>query len=196
MKHSLIYLNYDPENRKPWVGTALRSVLSTLTGDDFELLIVKDTEGYVNAVNKGISLARGDFFHVINDDVIMMEHDWAEKLAQPGVITSWRFNEFFITKEKLPDGALYCIPRTVFEKLGPLDDRYAKGYGCDEIDYWFTAKLNGVPMLEKQINLKHLENKTYQTYFKDLKENMTGRNHQLFCEKWRDQLPPPHGSKL
>lgn len=188
VKYSIVFLNYDPENRKDFVPLCLKSVIESSVGYAYELIRIRDVEGYVRAVNAGLRQAKGEFIFIVNDDVVIDDPKWLEKMAMPGIITSWRVNKFHITGEMILDGACYCIPREVYEKLGDFDERYAEGYGCDEVDYWFRAKEKDIPMIGVSVNLKHLENKTYQTYFSEKKNWMTERNEELFRAKWKNRI--------
>lgn len=195
MKHSLIFLYYDPRHQLDFPGESLKSMVRHAGTDDYEVVFVCNIKGYAAAVNLGLHRAKGEFMFLMNDDVLVEEDGWLDKMAVPDTITSWRFNQFFMTGELLPDGAAYCIPRSVYDRLGGFDERYCQGYGFDETDYWFRAKQVGVPMLERPVTLRHLENKTYKAYHSEQKEQMTERNHMLFVEKWKEHLPMPYGTK-
>lgn len=189
IKYSLIFLNYDPQETKDWVEDTRRQIIENSPLEGVEFIEVKNVRGYVNAVNEGLRKAKGEYLLILNDDIIINDYRWLEKLAQPNAITSWKKNPFHMNGEMLPDGACWCIHRPVFEKIGYMDEAYGEGYGCDEIDYFYRAKEAGFALLEAPVFMRHMQNKTYSShYFAPMKEAMTAKNANYFYAKWKDKL--------
>lgn len=189
IKYSLIFLNYDPQGVKDWVEHSKRSIIDSSAGYNTEFIEVKNVKGYVNAVNEGMKQATGDYLVILNDDVVIDDKDWLEKLCQPNSVMSWSMNPFHLNGEMFPDGACWAIPRDLYEKLGDMDTNYAEGYGCDEVDYFYRAKEAGYTWGEVAINMSHMQNKTYSSeYFRNQKEAMTSRNENYFYSKWKEKL--------
>ena len=188
-KYSLIFLNYDPLGKNTGIiNQSRKSILDRTVGYDYEFIEVRDVDGYVNAVNSGLQRATGEYMVILNDDILIKDGEWLNTLSVPNAITSWRNNRFYMTGDELIDGACWCIPRNVYEKVGLMDTAFGEGYGCDEIDYFYRAKEAGFKLMVTPFNLEHWENTTYKSYHKDTKEQMTERNVGIFFVKWKDKL--------
>lgn len=189
MLYSIVFLNYDPKKVKAWTKGTLEKVIDCSKGKDYELIEINDVLGYANAVNEGIKKSKGEYVFILNDDIILEDNEWLEKMAKENAITSWRKNPFYMNQELVPDGACYCIHSNVIRVIGLLDPQFGEGYGCDEIDYFYRAKEAGFDLLEAPVKLSHMENRTYQSeYFKAQKEAMTMKNVELFYQKWKDKM--------
>ncbi len=135
MKISVVipYMESDPG--KP---ECLRRCVQSFSGADEVLVIWNDRMGYAKPVNKGLALARGDFLIVMNDDLVW-DGGSLERLCVPNVVTSPRVNgkvqEFW--------GCAFCIPRSVYDRIGGLDERYRLAYYEDD-DYSFTLDAAGI----------------------------------------------------
>lgn len=189
MKYSVIFLQYDPDsiNTKTTMESYL-SILDNSDGADMELIKVIDVKGFVNAVNGGLSKAKGDYLIVVANDIIIKDKNWLEKMAVDDALCGWRLTPFFITGEMRPDFGCWSMSRKVFEKIGLMDKKFENGYGFDDDDYVFRAKELGIKLHDSKVKLTHLENMTYKTVFKDLKEEMTQRNESLFRNKWSSKI--------
>lgn len=187
MKYSVIFLQYDPENRKPWAEENLQRI-KDITKDEYELIVIRDVFGYVAAANEGLQRATGDYLFLLNDDLIVNDPLWLSKLASPDTITSYRLVHFYMNGDPMPDGSCWCIPRNVYEKVGLLDPQFSGAYGCDEIDYYYRALEAGFLLGQRDADIVHQEGKTFKEYFGAGKEGMTARNVELFYNKWKDKL--------
>ena len=183
-RYSIVYLCYDPENKKDFKYKSLWSVIENSVGYDYELVFVKDVKGYPVALNTGLEQSRGDYIVIVSDDVVIHDPRWLTKLTRENAIVSYAPQTFHITGEVLPSGALYGFSREVFNTLGLMDTQYQNGYGYDDIDYFLTAKKHGVELHIEPFAVDHLGSKTYQEYWNQEKEGMTNHNHLLFQTKW------------
>jgi glycosyltransferase involved in cell wall biosynthesis len=191
MKYSLVITYYDPECKKiRMMADLLESIQYTCKDQepDYELVIVKDGPSYCESVNRGLRRAKGDFIIVMNDDLLFKEKDWLPRLAVPGFVTT-RFFSGFTLKERqylIPDAALFCVPRDIFEQVGCIDERYKSGMNFEDTDYFLTMYQAGVRFQPVDIGAKHLGNETVRTYLSAKFESMREINHQLFNEKWQN----------
>lgn len=185
MKYSIIFPTYDPENKKDFIQDSMES-FNKFADKEHEFIVVKDVKGYSNAINEGLHRATGDYIIVTSDDTIVKE-PYLDKLTAENAIVSWRFVPFYMSGELVPDGSLYGFSRDVYEKMGDMDTAYVGGYGCDEIDHFFSAKYAGVEFKFTPINVTHMENKTFETYWNPERESMIQRNRKIFYDKWSDK---------
>lgn len=185
MKYSIIIPCYDPDKKKRDVMQAcFQSIAVHSYKESYELIKVWNVDGFPKAVNKGIKQANGDFLIVMNDDVLIRDDNWLDKLAQPSRISSWRLHRFFMTGEDVPDGSLFCLPRSVYNRIGLFDEQFADGYGFSDSDYWFRATAENVPFHDAGVDILHAESKTFLTYYEDEKDDMFEKNKNLFEHKY------------
>lgn len=191
MTASIIVTYYDPAGKK---GQMLADALLSIgrctaswvaQGDRVELILVHNGPSYCESVNEGLSRANGDYLVVLNDDIVMEDERFLQKLCKPGVITAWQLGDFHLTKEKVPDAACFAMSRDVFNKVGLMDLRYREGINFEDTDFFFTAKAAGIPFVDAEVKMKHLGNVTTQEYFSQTKWDKTYRNEALFREKWK-----------
>lgn len=186
MRFAIILPIYDPDNLIPdIIQKCLLSVIQNLY--NAVIIPIINVEGFPRAVNLGLKRAektQANYFIICNDDLEIQDPHWLEKLAQPNVISSWRQHPFFMTQELVPDGALWCMPRNIFNKLGYLDERFNFGYGFEDSDYWFRAKQFNIPFYNARIKVKHLERTTFKKYHKDT-DKMLRHNQRVFIKKWQ-----------
>lgn len=183
---SIIFLNYDPENKKDWIDKNKQLIFQASVGFNYEFIEIKNVEGYVNAVNEGFKQAKGKYLIICNDDIEVHDSLWLQKLKTDDGISSFMFQRFYMNGFELPDAACFCLSRETQEKIGLLDQQFAEGYGCDDIDYFFRALELGIPIINAQIHIQHKQNQTYKLYFSSKKEQMTLRNVELFYKKWHN----------
>lgn len=185
MKYSIVFLEYDPQgvNRAMSIKS-LQSVIEHSKEYDFELIHVKNVLGFVNAVNQGLSQAKGDYIVVVANDVMMEDYAWLSKFEVENALIGWRLIPFFITRQLRPDFACWGLSRETFKNLGLMSTEYQHGYGFDDDDYVFTARDLDIEMVDAGIKLSHGESVTYNTIFKEQKQAMTERNELIFRTKW------------
>jgi len=189
IKYSIIIPIYDPDNKKTDViNRCLRSIERHSKQYEYEVIQIWNTKGFPIAVNNGIRNANGDYIVILNDDIEILEDDWLKKLTDSYSIVSYKLNRFFLTNQPFPDGSLWCMHKEIYNKIGLLDERFAVGYGFEDSDYWMRAVERNIGFKSSNINLKHEGSVTFNTYFKDNKEEMTSRCQSLFYEKWKDKI--------
>lgn len=191
MKYSIILLNYDPENKKPWIADTRKAIEENSQGYEYELIEVRDVKGYVNAVNEGFARATGDYLIVCNDDIVIQDKEWLPKLTSPNSIVSYAYQQFYLTKLLLPDASCFGLSRKTQKVIGDMDIAFENGYGCDDIDYFYRALEAGINTERADVGIRHLENQTYKMYFGGNKSDMTEKNVGIFYDKWKEKLNLP-----
>lgn len=176
IKTSIIipYMESDPG--KPAV---LKRLTDSLIGYDEIIISSNWKEGYAKPINRGLRSAHGDFFVVMNDDLVLGKGE-VRDLCVPGVVTSPTVDG----KEQPFWGCCFCIPREIYEKVGGLWEGYRISY-FDDDDYINILRQNKVPM--KCVNTVNFENvdgggRTLHT-FPDHKEFFQ-ENKLKFIERW------------
>lgn len=187
---SLVVTYYDPEQKKVnMLSDALLSIgvssASWCVENRIELILVHNGASYVDSVNEGLQRATGDYIIVLNDDIVMEDNQFLQKMCQPDCITAWQLGDFHLQPCKVPDAACFGMSREVFRKLGLLDIRYKDGINFEDTDYFFTAKELGIPFIDAGVRMKHFGNGTLNVYFNEEKWGKTYRNEALFREKWK-----------
>lgn len=183
MKHSILFMNFDPEERlADMTMRSLYSVVKNSRGKEYELLVL-DQPGWIPSVNHACqNVARGDYFIIFSNDVILNDPDWLAKLCIPHTITGVQDTVGPDGKPEV-DGSILCIPRSVFEAVGLFDDQFV-GYGYSDNDYLTRARGLGIAIKGAGITSTHLEAQTYKAY--DLLQ-------QAEVERNRDYFRTKHG---
>lgn len=182
MKYSILFLNYDPEERlSDMTKESLYRIIKNSRGQDYELIIL-DRKGIETAQNRGLEIARGDYIVFFCNDIMLDDKEWLNKLGVPNTITSWRASVSHWGFHEL-DFSLICLPRTVVEKVGSFDEAYMGSYGYSDNDYLMRAHLLGIPFQDVGIRATHLERQTFNQY--PLSENNdTSINRAYFNSKF------------
>lgn len=186
MKASLIVTYYDPEAKKlSMLADALISLGNCASrAYEIELVLVHNGPSYTESVNDGLSRASGDFLIVLNDDILMKDPMFLEKMCQEGCITAWQLGDFHLTEERVPDAACFGMSREVFKRMGLLDLRYKDGINFEDTDYFFKAKSLGIPFVDAHVDMVHFGNATLNTYFDSIRWDRTYHNESIFRQKW------------
>ncbi len=161
-KHSVVFLDHDPENRMVELrGRSLKAL--ELCATTSQLTVVSDGTSWADAVNKGLDRSHGEFVHFVSNDVIIEDRKWMEKLAIPNALTAWAPRTFVLTGELTLDMALFTIHRPVFEKVGGPDEGYEHGQFGD--DAWIHAvRKAGFDTKINPVRALHLKSQTIKAY--------------------------------
>ena len=99
--------------------------------------------GFAKAVNAGILLAETERIVLLNNDTIILDNNWLEKLdAGGGISTVWtQWSD--ITQQRF--GVFFCVMiyADVFQRIGLLNEEYETG-GCEDIEFCYKARWNGI----------------------------------------------------
>lgn len=191
MKYSIIIPIYNPDNSlKDMICNAIWSIMITTVGKDIEIIpVIHNNLSYSQAVNIGLHRASGDYFVISSTDIICRDNDWLDKFSSEiNKISSRRSIPFFMNGDLTPDACIWGMSRETYNKIGDLDEIYKDGYGFEDNDYWLRAKELNIEFNYTSSNIEHLENKTFSTYFKDKKQEMTSKNQSIFAQKWGKKL--------
>jgi glycosyltransferase involved in cell wall biosynthesis len=160
-----------------------------------ELLVIGSGRGYAENVNVGLAASTGDTLLVANNDIEFVQPDWLDHLLKPlhnGYdIASIRTTEpdGWSTEDKITDndkfGSIWAMTRHAYETLGPLDERFGKGY-FDDLDYWHRAQDAGLKIAKNHAGLvEHKGKATFAVI--DGKDELYGINMFKYKEKWGDR---------
>jgi glycosyltransferase involved in cell wall biosynthesis len=99
--------------------------------------------GFAKAVNAGILLAETERIVLLNNDTIILDNNWLEKLdAGGGISTVWtQWSD--ITQQRF--GVFFCVMiyADVFQRIGLLNEEYETG-GCEDIEFCYKARWNDI----------------------------------------------------
>ena len=125
-------------------------------GNPFKLIWIEEPAGYTKATNVGIEQSKGEYIVLLNNDTVLLDqtrHKWIEMLMEPFLTqsnvaitgpsknldeNSWR--EFII---------FFCamIKRSVYEKVGVLDEIFSPGFG-EDTDWCARAEDEGYKVVQ------------------------------------------------
>lgn len=183
---SLIMTHYDPEGKNALVfAQACFSLGNNCLRAPFELIVADNKPSYVEAVNFGLSEATGDYLIVLNDDIVIHDSGFLDKMCdpEPNIIVGWRLGGSHLIGDRVPDAACWSMSREVFNRLGLMDLRYKDGRNFEDTDYFMHAKKLGIKFKDAGVNMEHIGAVTANAY----QENRTAKqmmNERLFREKW------------
>lgn len=156
---------------------ALRKCTSSLQGAD-EVIVIVNEIGFGPAMNLGISLAKGDYLALVNNDCYMQPGWNLEELCVPGTVTHPLVNG--IVHEF--DGAFLVIPRSIIDnELGGqvYDEIFKVGY-WEDVDLWVRLKEANVPIEQKHVHVSHPEPGSTMRHMDKNQDNI---NKQVFIQK-------------
>lgn len=166
--------------------------------------------GYAKAVNLGISLAHGDHFLIVNND-IHVEEGWDRELVEAyanlpskgGVLGA--FDQQGGGREYWMDVSWWscvCISRSSWSYVGELDAG-ALNYRLHDQDWSIRAKLAGLDVARwTGARVKHYEGSTYKHMKTDdieIPERAEMRRrwgHEHFVDWLREEYPKIKGGKI
>ena len=99
--------------------------------------------GFAKAVNAGILLAETERIVLLNNDTIILDNNWLEKLDAGGDISTVWTQWSDITQQRF--GVFFCVMiyADVFQRIGLLNEEYETG-GCEDIEFCYKARWNGI----------------------------------------------------
>lgn len=124
----------------------LSRCVASIPAIDYELIVLSDdgSDGFTKKVNNGLSMARGGYLMVVNNDIEWMSGE-IKDLCVPGTVTSpvivdehgeRRLQNFW--------GCFFVVPRAVYETVGSLDEQFF--LYCSDTDYVMRLREARVPM--------------------------------------------------
>ncbi len=186
MKYSIIIPYYDPEYRKTHLLTeCIKSVVLNSQGQDYELVIVKDGPSYTESHNMGLQAAKGDYLVIINDDIVICDHQWLEKLTFDDGIAAWTVGNWH--GKPMPNAWCFAMSRAWYQKLGGFDEIYKDGINYEDTDYFLRAQEMGAQIKNADFRIETKGEGTWQTYFKHNKTDLVVKNMIIFRERWEKE---------
>lgn len=181
---SIIVPSYDPEGRKrEMLLDVLEGIDKNTQGVEYELIIRKNGPSYTESHNDAFATARGDYFYIVTDDVVIDDPDWLDKMTHENAISAWRFTQFYLTGDMRPDFSLWSMSREVYNKLGGFDLAYKNGFGFEDDDYIARAVQAGVALVDADVNAVHQEALTQKLYYPDYAD-LFNNNKDIYTAKW------------
>ena len=103
--------------------------------------------GFARATNEGIKEARTDKIVLLNNDTVILNNNWLERLDVGADISVVLTQSSRITRSYF--GVFFCvmIQKYVFNAIGLLDEQYGVG-GCEDIDFCHLAELHGFKIVD------------------------------------------------
>ena len=98
--------------------------------------------GFAEATNKGIRVAKGDKIVLLNNDTVILDHGWLEKLDSGGDICAVWTQHSPITMRRFAVFFCVMIDPKVFQAIGLLNTEYETG-GCEDIEFCYKAQEAG-----------------------------------------------------
>lgn len=192
------------------VAMTVRCVLSmNETGKPDEVILVDDGSplspgevpefisrpvngGYAAAVNTGLAAAKGNILIICNNDIVFIQPRWLDHLIKPlnegyGISSirttdadGWTVEDKITEGDKF--GSIWALKREVYEKIGPLDDSFGKGY-FEDLDYQKRAEDDGFKVAKNHAGLvEHVGKATFKEIDPDDKVYQGAM--KKFVKKW------------
>lgn len=121
-----------------------------------KLLWFDSAIGYTRATNEGIKIASGEYFILLNNDVLLQpqsKNQWIKSLIKPfltqenvGITGPMKEICTYANKEFI---LFFCamVSRELIDKIGLLDECFSPGYG-EDVDMACRAILNGFKIIQ------------------------------------------------
>ena len=94
--------------------------------------------GFAKATNEGILISTSNKIVLLNNDTIILDKGWLEKLDSNGDISAVWTQFSNITQRRFAVFFCVMIKEEVFQKIGLLNEEYGIG-GCEDIDFCYRA---------------------------------------------------------
>jgi len=97
--------------------------------------------GFAKATNAGIERCKADKIVLLNNDTVILDSNWLEKLDTGDINAVWtQFSP--ITQRNFAVFFCVMINRKVFDEVGLLNESYDTG-GCEDIEFCYKAEKLG-----------------------------------------------------
>ncbi len=162
--------------------------IDSIKGHYDELIVVAQPKGagigFVPAINMGYSLAHGDFIIMCSDDIILRKGSLRQLCDEEAVVSAQ------VMGQVIQDfwGTLWCTPRWVYEKMGPIDENYSKGIFYDDNEYYEQVKKLCAPYTNIRVEIEHPHGGETLEHTPE-RDKKIQTNKEYFEKKWGH---PPH----
>jgi GT2 family glycosyltransferase len=160
-------------------------------GDEF---IVSDQPGgWAKAVNDGVKQSHGDYIYVINNDLMIEDPAWMDKMAAPNTVTAGSGSPFTLTGDLDLELTLFCVPRNVWDAVGGMDGDYAEGLCYDDNQFLADVRAAGFKTAIIPIAHRHLQSKTLMAYNDPIEYERRFFLNRVLFKKKHAELEPKGG---
>ena len=172
------------------VDAALRACVASFPPECERIVVVNDGTGYGHNVNVGLRLATGDYVAVVNNDCRLDQGDVYDLCVPDTVASPLVIGERQGLGQSLGvfHGCFWVVPRPVLDRVGLLDERFARAYWEDD-DFVARVRLAGFAIRQlDSVRVRHVGGLT--TVKVPEHREWLDANERRFEEKW-GSLPPP-----
>lgn len=153
----------------------LKKCLQSLDADE-KIVVVNEGTGMGKAINKGLSLATGDYLVVTNNDC-QLTMGSLEDMCDPTCIT---LPDNMPGQMDLPR-AFYCMPRWIYEQVGGYDEQFKVGYWEDD-DLIRRWRIADIPFKMTKVQVQHYPGTTLDKVPE--RDAIFKENKELYIKKW------------
>lgn len=172
------------------------------TGAPFKLYWTEEAIGFTKAANIGFRLATGDFVVVLNTDAHLLDYapkdQWLNRLLAPFADPTVGVTGLGFMGSRFGTYApFYCtgIRRSLFDKIGYLDERFSPGYG-EDADFCYRVRQAGFELVQVDNATPVADNSSTVTDFpiwhageqsfmdKEKRQMYVENGHRILEEKW------------
>jgi FkbM family methyltransferase len=103
--------------------------------------------GYPKAINEGLTIAKGDYIVLLDNDTVLLDSSWLTTLLKP-FFRDTKIGITSVSKFGWDIGAIapalwcVCIKKKVFDDIGLLDEVFSPGIG-EDCDFYMRATKAG-----------------------------------------------------
>lgn len=157
----------------------LQKLLDSMEGQYDELILMTDkTDCLSKEINKGMAKATGDYLIISNDDLTLFKGTLrdlcdSENVTVPKVIGGL---------DKLFHGHMWCMPRSIYQDVGPQWEGY-DGFYYDDSDYWMKIEAKGYKIVKRE-DVVILHPNPATTLSQLPKGGREETNRSRFVERW------------
>lgn len=154
----------------------LDTCVNSLSGYDELILVVNDGIGYGASFNRGLKYSKGDFIVCVSNDTRLVRGS-IKDLCVDGVVTTPLVNG-----SQMQFGCFFCMPRSIYEKIGGFDERFRGAYYEDNdlLTRWQGA---GIELRQiKEVEVLHTGGVTVKAIMNE--GELVERNRQIYLDKW------------
>jgi GT2 family glycosyltransferase len=174
------------------VAEALHRCVASLPAECEKIVVVNEGTGFAVNVNVGMRIASGEYLAVVTNDTEVLEGNVYD-LCVHGIVTSPLVLEKPGIEPGGFHGAFWVIPRDVFERVGPLDERFEGAFYEDD-DYLERLREAGVPTRQvASVRVRSRRIGLTMSKLPDKGQGWLAENRRRFTEKW-GWTPPPTDS--
>lgn len=188
-KYTVFITAYDPDKKLvEMTNECVERIERCSKKYDYTVKLLDEGGGCEPWLNKAMLSVKDGYIVFMNNDIMIDDDNWLEKMTVPGAIVSFHESYMPTMDFKEIDASCFCMSKEVSEKVGLWDEKFKDGYGFSDDDYFFRAHLLGIPLIAKDVKLTHLSGRSWKIYMVDTKNQKMEKNATIFREKWKEYL--------